>query len=67
MEVSARLRVYVDLQGAALVGAPGAELARILRRLAEQVEGTVTSCRRGTFSTSLHDLNGNAVGLALIQ
>lgn len=47
--------IKVQMDNAAFEDSPSRELARILRRLADQVEA-------GTKEVNLRDVNGNAVG-----
>lgn len=53
--------ITVQMDNAAFTDDPGAELARILRELAEKTD------REGPFVRHLRDANGNTVGKMIIE
>jgi hypothetical protein len=61
-----KLRIEIDCDNAAFEPSPNADLARILRRLATDIErGDMDVCRAdGSWSRPLMDWNGNKVGVA---
>ncbi len=56
-----RLKIEIKMDNAAFEDAQGDEAGRILRELADRLEG---SGNMGGFATSLRDVNGNNVGSA---
>jgi len=58
-----KIIIMLETRNDAFDPEPGAEAARILRELADRVEG-MTAAPDETIK--LHDINGNAVGLAQI-
>lgn len=61
-----KVQLLIETGNAALVGpaAPG-EVARILRRAAEHVEGTFPGTVEGVYP--LFDINGNRVGTVRVE
>ena len=51
------ITITIDTDNAAFEDNEGAETARILRQLADQIEA-----RPGCYGYNLHDFNGNKVG-----
>jgi hypothetical protein len=58
-----KIIIKLELKGSAFDEYPGMEVARILRELADRIEG-MTQAPDGLMM--LHDINGNAVGQAQI-
>ena len=62
--------VKVRMDNAAFSDGPGAELARILREVADEVEGGLhdaSQVRHGPWEVSLRDTNGNRVGEMVVR
>jgi hypothetical protein len=61
-----KLQMTIAMDNEAFMGAPGYELARILRELAGKLENEISS---DPFDTHirLRDVNGNTVGEAVIR
>jgi hypothetical protein len=69
-----RLEIFMNMENAAFEDAPSVEAARILRELADRLDGG----RRRDYSSphphfspghdqALHDINGNEVGFAVVK
>jgi hypothetical protein len=56
-----KLKLEIEMDNAAFEDQQGAEVARILHKLADQLDGNVWL---GGLSTRLIDFNGNVVGVA---
>jgi len=59
-----KLIITINLENAAFEDNEGTEAARILKNFASQIEDTAIL---GDLSTGLKDLNGNAVGRAIVR
>ena len=56
-----RLRLYIDCNNAAFGDLPGAEVARILRKLADDLQENCAE-ELAMAENTLRDFNGNSVG-----
>jgi hypothetical protein len=60
-----RLKIEIEMDGAAFEPDNGTEAARILRELADDMEGGIVATASGS-SATLRDINGNRVGEATV-
>jgi hypothetical protein len=56
------LKLEIRCNNAAFEDDAGAEIARILRKLATDVEGLIRYTAKGTYTGALRDINGHTVG-----
>lgn len=56
------LTLNLSCDNAAFADNSGAEIARILRDMADKVDGMIRYDAKGTYSGDLRDINGNTVG-----
>lgn len=58
----AKFTITINTDNAAFDDAPGQEIGRILRTIADSVEGSMSGTSIRYFTTPVRDINGNTVG-----